>query len=434
MTYSNAIKFIHSAPTQLKESASRERLLSLWRLLELPKKNLKYLRLSGVCGKTVCTELLSSLYADSSLSVGCLFMPLGGEFRENIRVGNRPLSFDELVRHTDRVYRAVKLLNQSRKETLLTEGGTVEEVDHSQPLSFTQHELLLTVALLAFSEHGCKLCMIESDGSPSDPTRYLPSPQILTLCGPIDATDPQEIRQIQAYATHGIQELVCSISGEKSYQLMSNICSKINCRLTFASFKDVRIHSITPSSCVFDYRGMSYRTALCGKFQIENLILVLETMKALGRIGFPLPPEQLQAIIPSLKLPCRCEILSLSPTMIIDSSHHPSALSGVCDSLWEFRSATGTKVHICAPEGVLPDMAADVFLKRGYEVCSVSTLSEEAVTAYLPLQKRYGQLKQIEEFTKKMIATPADGEILYVCGSPTFVAKLRHELLKQLGQ
>ena len=432
MIYTNAVKMIHTAPRQAEPSEVRERLHALWSLLNLPKKNQKYLRLAGVCGKSACLELLSSIYEDSPVTVGCLSMPLRAEFRENIRINNRLLSFEEITPYAEQVHRAIQVLKRSDQAEPVTDSVDEEKTPPVIDTEFSQHELLLTVALLIFAHRGCKLCVIEGDGTPHDPTRHLPAPMLLTLCGPIRGEDPEEIHGIQRYARHGILELICSISGEKSYQAISQICAKINCRLTQAPMKDVRIGSMTPRECAFLYHGEEYRTNLCGKFQIQNLILVIETVQALGRLGFPVPREALRERLEGTKLPCRCEILSVSPTIVVDGSHHPSAWEQVCDSLWDFHLATGTRVHLCAPEE-LADTAREIFSSKGYEVLSVFTLPEEEVTRHLVPQKRYGQLKQIKEFIETALKTLENGDLLYLCGPHNFTARLRHELLQQLG-
>ena len=432
MTYNNALKWIHSAPEVLEDTGSKERLARLWGLLAFPKRSFKYLRVAGACGKTVCAELLSAVYENSPYTVGCLLMPLRGDFRDNILVNNRSLSFEELSKYADRIRVAIKKLNQAPTDAEQTE-DSVPHATLSAPICFTRHELLLTVALLAFLDKGCRLCIIESEGSAEDPTRFLPAPQLLSLCGPIDTTDEEEIRRIHSYASHGIRELICSFSGEKGYQFISKVCAKVNCRLTLASPRDAEIRTVAPRECVFFYRGTEYRTALFGAFQIENFILVSETLHALGRLGFPLPEEEMQRRLCAVRLPCRCEILSLSPTIVVDSSHYTSALRTVCDSLWDIRSVTGESIHICAPEGALAHETANIFRKKGYRIASILTLPYEEVTEYLPEQKRYKQIKRIRELSKQILDASKQGDMVYLCGPAPFAERLRHELLSQMG-
>ena len=62
MTYHNAIKFIKNAPNvSPKEDSASERILALCNALGNPQKRIKYIRLAGSNGKTVCARMLISI-------------------------------------------------------------------------------------------------------------------------------------------------------------------------------------------------------------------------------------------------------------------------------------------------------------------------------------------------------------------------------------
>ncbi|MBQ9085807.1 MAG: hypothetical protein IJY47_01315 [Clostridia bacterium] len=437
MTYHNAVKYINTSPADREAPSLGAHVKQLWALLNQPQKNMKYLRLAGSSGKTVCAEMLTSAYAHSHLSVGCLLMPLRSDFRDNIRINHAPLPFDELASYVDRIHRLIKEINQGiakRNRQREVEAREPDDpVGSELPVCLTRHEILLTAALLAFDAHHCKLCVIESDCTPSDPTKFLPPPLLLAICGTIPVLDRVETQQIRSYTCPGIQEMICAPQNQDDYRILSEICAKVNCRLTMPSRKEVELRSLSLTDSNFCYRGKQYRLKLCGKFQIENAVISLEILNALNRLGFPLSYEAISEGLLDTRLPCKFEILSVSPTIIADSTHDPAAIETVCDSLCEFHSLLGMKIHLCLPEGPLVNQYIRALSERGYEIGSVITLSAISVTEYIPPQKNYFQVKLIQETVKKAIASLRSEEALLLSGPFAFTAKIRYEFLKQLG-
>lgn len=429
MIYNNAIKLVHSAPSEIKEDRPGTRIRLLWKQLGEPQKSIRYVRFIGSGGKTVCAEMLSSIYQESEYTTGSLTFPLQEEFRNNIRIGHRLLPLDELASYAEQIHTAIKSIRRIQKKKSTEENGDVEVT----PFALTQHELLLTIALLAFRAHQCKLCIIESDCTSEDPTRHLPSPLLLTVCGSVSASDPIKFPEIRSYAESGIKEMICSPQDEDGYGFLSELCAAINCRLTMPSRKEISILSVKLTDCVFLYRGKTYELKLCGVFQVENAILILEIVAALGRIGFFLSEEVTQARLREIRLPGKCEILSVSPTIVADTSCHQRSIEVVCDALWEFRHITGTNVHFCLPEGMLADQAVQIFSEKGYEISSLLAIPCSEVTKYYPPQKNYAQLRLIHHTVQEAISALGPNDLLLLCGPSAFTSRLRHEFLKQLG-
>lgn len=425
MIYANAHKFIHSAPPEIEESFTGERLKRLWQWLDLNPKGIKYLRLTGISGKSICAQLLSAVYENTDSSIGTLLLPLQGDFRDNIRINHRPLSTEELTDYVQRIYGIVKERARLSRE---------DEQTDCAPILLSRHELLLTVALLAFQAHHCKFCIVESDNTDADPTRLLPPPLLLSVCGPIPHPTTKDAKMIRSYIQHGIQEMICDPQNQESYEFLSNLCAKINCRLTMPSRKEVRLRSLKLSGCLFDYQGLPYETKLFGSFQVENTVMVLEMISALRRFGFFVSQETVRDKLSHTKLSGKCEILSVSPTVISDCACHTESLAAVADSLLSFQPLMGERIRLCMPEGKAAQVAFEKLLRgRGYEITSVVTAPLEPVTCYLPPQKNYHQLKLIRQTVQRAMNGLKKNEILFLCGPSSFVARLRQECINQLG-
>ncbi len=428
MTYHNAVKYLSQAPDDCPEEIAGARLRRLWNLLGNPQAKLKYLRLAGSSGKTVCSEMLLSSFEGSEFQVGCLNMPLRAEPRENIRIGKRPLSFEDLAGFVGQIYGTVKSVDK-----------TVDQQNRSDPslekeFTPTKHEILLSAALLAFQANRCHLCIIETSNLANDPTRFLPPPMAAAVCGTIPKQKQQEMQHIRSYICHGIREIVSAPQDQEAYHIISKACAAINCRLTIPTKAELDIQKSSLRGSEFCYRGKSYRLSLCGQFQITHAMVSLEILTMLARNGYPLSDEQIQAGFRSLKIPSKFEILSVMPTIIADSTHSPEAIETVCHSMNEFRPLIGTKLSLCLPQGPLVNHYLRIMREQGYDIHRLilsgdSVEAEDADTQDVPTVL-CGSLR---DTARTAIRNLDSDSILLISGTHTFTSEVRYEILKFLG-
>lgn len=402
MTYHNAVKYLQQAPKEAQNSPAENAILTLWDLLGTPQRNLKYLRLTGSNGKTVCAHMLLSVFQDSEHTVGALFLPLQDDGRENIRINALPLDVDEFTSYTEQALDALKRINQ-------------ENDFDWQP---SQSELLLTVALLAFRAHHCTFCLIESESSPSDPTKRLPSPFAAAICGTIPGENQKEIQQIRSYISHGIQEIVSAPQNQISYRVISETCAAINCRLTIPTKNELIIHRLSLSGSEFSYKNVDYRLGLCENFQITNATVVLEVIDMLARRGYVLSQEKILQGLAQLKIPAKFEVLSVSPTMIVDSTHSETAIATMSESLADFQTVLGSKLRLCLPTGSLCEQYLQALSPYGYTITDVLT---------------YDSLEKPKVLVKQLLDSLEKDEVLLISGHYEQTKKIRQELLKQLS-
>jgi len=402
MTYHNAVKYLQQAPKEAQNPPNDTAILSLWESLDAPQRSLKYLRLTGSNGKTVCAQMLLSVFRDSEHTVGALFLPLQDDGRENIRINALPLDVDEFTSYTEQALNALKRINQ-------------ENDSDWQP---SQSELLLTVALLAFRAHHCTFCLIESESSPSDPTKRLSSPFAAAICGTIPAENQKEIQQIRSYICHGIQEIVSAPQNQTSYRVISETCAAINCRLTIPTKNELTIQRLSLSGSEFSYKGVDYRLGLCGKFQVTNATVVLEVIDMLARRGYVLSQENILQGLAQLKIPAKFEVISVSPTIIVDSTHSETAIVTMAETLAEFQSLLGSKLRLCLPNGILCDQYPQALSPYGYTITDVFT---------------YDSSKKIKVIVKQLLDVLEKDEVLLISGHYEQTGKIRQEILKQLS-
>ena len=405
MTYLNAKKYINSAPDAMHESDSN--ILALLDAMGNPHRRIKYLRLAGSNGKTVCAEMLASIMSAADYRVGCLRMPLREEPRENICIDRNCLSMDEFSEFTAEV------------RALSAERG----------LTPTKAEVLLAVALLAFRKNNCDLYVIESDHFGEDPSRFLPAPFAAVICGTIPSNDLGAISRIRSYIIKGVQEIISAPQNSEAHRIIQDTCRSVNCRLSIPSRMEISFGRMTFVRTEFSYKKKDYKLGLCGKFQVYNAVLVLEVMDMLRRKGLSVSDEAVTRGLERLKIPAKFEIVSLSPLIIADSTHTPVAIETVCDSLADFKSATGNKIRLCLPSGAIVDNYIRALDARGYEIERL-VLSQDLSDT--PLPENAILCKTPKSLAKAALDGLTPDTVLLISGDHPFVIPVRYQILSTL--
>ena len=420
MTYHNAIKYIKSSPNvALKDSVSADRINKLFAALGNPQKRIKYFRLAGSNGKTVCARMLISILNSAGIKNGCLSMPIYAEIRDNIRINGEPITMDETVSYVERICNAVSTINSELQEGEIT----------FRP---TTNEIMLCMALLAFVDHKCELCMLESDHNGEDPSRFMPHPFGAVICGRIPSGDKSEIAKIRSYICRGIQEIVSVPQNQEAYSVISETCFSVNCRLTLPAKNKFSIEKLTLRGTDFKYKDSNYSLNLCGKFQTTNALVSIEAAEMIIRNGYKIERHHVQQGLLDVKAPCKFEVLSISPVIIADSTHSKIAIGAVCDSLADFKDMIGTHVRLCLPEGELIVQYIEALRERGYSIEKISALKSEfegETESLLPVN-----FQKTHKATAKDALKELDKDtILLISGPSNFTRKLRYELLAILG-
>lgn len=421
MTYHNAIKFIKNSPNVVfKDSSSAERINKLCNALGNPQKKIKYVRLAGSNGKTVCVRMLISILNSANIKNGCLSMPIYAEIRDNIRINGEPISMDETVRYVEQICNAVTAINSE----------TESEGESFRP---TTNEIMLCIALLAFVEHKCELCLLESDHNGEDPSRFIQPPFAAIICGRIPSSDKSEISKIRSYICRGIREIVSVPQNQEAYSVISETCFSANCRLTLPARNKFSIERLTLRGTDFIYKNAEYSLHLCGKFQTTNALVSIEAAEMLVRNGYKIERQHVQNGLSTVQAPCKFEVLSLSPTIIADSTHSKIAIGAVCDSLADFKDMIGTRVRLCLPEGELISQYIDSLCERGYSIEKILALKSEDENDTIEYSLPVALQKNLKATAKSALADLDKNTILLISGPSNFTRKLRYELLAILG-
>ncbi|MBO7310965.1 MAG: hypothetical protein J6U86_06200 [Clostridia bacterium] len=403
MTYLNAKKYIHACPDCV---CDKDRFNAFLLQLGSPQKSIKHLRLAGSNGKTVCAEMLMSVMSRADYNTGCLRMPARQEPRDNICIGSKTLSMNDFANIAQQIKDASKVLDMLPSRS----------------------EALLLIALCAFKSFNCDLCIIECDHFGNDPSVLLPPPFAAVICGAIPSDDSKQIARIRSYVCKGISEIVSVPQNTEAYRIISDACYSISCRLTLPAQNKISIGRLSLGGTEFSYKDKRYSLSLCGRFQVSNAVLLLETVEMLSRKGFNINQEAVRDGLASLKIPAKFEVLSISPLIIVDSTHTPVAIDTVCSSLEDLKAFIPNDIRLCLPSGKIIDDYISALSARGYAIEDIITNGE-----YASEENDVTVFTKANQAARLCLSELDKSKALLISGEPSFVLPIRYELLGVLG-
>ena len=435
MTYHNAVKYITGAPTKTGVSESLERIKLLCSRLGSPENRLPYIRFAGSNGKTVCQTMLASVLFESGLRVGCLLMPAHSDPKENIIIDKSPLSIDATVKYVSLIAATVNELKEELASANSASSLPESILSGKVSITPTKNEIIFLMALLAFRDAGCDICLIEGDHNGVDPTKLLAPPKTAVICGTIPEENTKETYRIRSYLTNGIGEVISAPQDSETYKIISSACARINCRLSVPTRSMLEVNRLSLGGSEFTYRGEVYKLGVCGRFQIQNAITVIEVIRSLNRMGKNIPHEAVCRGLRNLSAHSKFETISVSPTIIIDSTHKTEAVPTMCDTLADFKGQIGSKLKLCIfPDVPLISAYMSCLASLGFNVTElILPLVDKANMPDIALECPVTVLTTVKATAKKIISAAAEDGLVLITAPDTLADKLRSEILRTLG-
>lgn len=262
-----------------------------------PQDRLRCIHVAGTNGKGSTCSMLASILTESGEKVGLFTSPHIHDFRERIRINGTMISEEFIISRTARIKNA--------------------QLDF-EPSFF---EISFLLALLAFEEHECSVCVIETGlGGRLDATNIIvPVISIITNIS-IEHTQflGNTIASIAREKAGIIKQGVPVVIGEKeavSAEVFTEVAQSRESTILFAEELDIPIPSNLP---------------LLGSYQHRNCKLALAALKQLTG-HFKITPESISSGLEHLTqnsgLFGRLQLMQQSPTVIFDVSHNPAGIS-----------------------------------------------------------------------------------------------------------
>ena len=426
MTYINAVKYINSH----SGTPSPERMRLLCRYLGDPQRPQKFVQIVGGRGKTSSASILSVILNEAGFTVGCYTTSHVFELRERIRIGTAPLSHNDFAEYVRRVSVACAKM----KSDIEIAHAEEKSQDGILPESAIQHkitknllegkispdpapeEIICAAAMLAFYDKGCGISILECGDSRADPTGVIDPPLVSFICG--GSIDQEQLRTACGTIRRGTREVVCSAVGREAYNTISNACAKTGSRMTVPAHGELSVKESGLRGKTFDYRGKTYSVPFCAEYHISNALAAIETVYALRRTGIPLHSADVARGIAKARIPLRFELMSISPTIIIDCAETAADIAVFTESAKKIRERIGNNVKIILP----PDFAV--------ELCSpmTSALGFQKVEFIKP-----DISKNLFKPLTSLASTLTENDAIFVFGAPEFAGSIKKDLERAMA-
>jgi len=333
-----------------------------------PHQNFHCIHVAGTNGKGSVASTLASILTACGYKTGLYTSPHLVNFNERICVNNTPIS----NKHVIESYEAVNRVHHGNREP-------------------TFFEFTTAMAFYEFGRQDVDFAVIETGmGGRLDATNIIkPALSIIT--------------NISVEHREYLGNTIAEISGEKGGIIKKNIpvITGVRQKSAIAVLRKIARDKSAPfylfgeafktrknRDGVFTYLGMKHtwpnmKAGLQGKYQIDNLALVLAACEILEK---KIPGHTLQKIQKGLSLhkwPGRLEVVSTSPFIMLDGAHNLIAAR----NLSKFIKNDLADKKITLIVGMLDDKPYTAMLKALLPVCDKVVLTSPKIDRALPAEK-----------------------------------------------
>ena len=402
MTYITALKKIQAC-RRTEGIATVERMRLICKYLGEPQKGLKFIHITGTNGKGSCASMLDSVLREAGYITGRFVSPYINDFRERITVDGEMIPEEELVLLTEMVFSAIDEMNadieraRRGEDTRFPISESVLTGDASS--SPVQFEVVSAIGFLYFKRRMCDVVVLECGlGGKYDATNII-DPPLAVIVTPVDldhtellgGTEEKIAGEKSGVIKRGTGVTVSSPQYPRVYGVLSNVCSAAKCRLASPIKADLTIDTSTLMGLGFTYRGKQYATRMPALYQATNAITVIEAVIELVKLGMEIPDEAVVRGIYSAYMPARFEVVSVSPTFIVDGAHNENGIGALMRSLRQLGDKFTGKINFAIgilrdknPKGALLPFAD--FIKEGDftlgEIVAVTPSCERAMPSF----------------------------------------------------
>ena len=331
MNYEETLNYIHSLGN-FGKPATLERIKAALQSLGSPQNGFKSIHIAGTNGKGSVSLMLAEIFKTAGYKTGLFISPYVIDFNERIQINGAYISKEDLVYYAKRV------------------------MDTKIPL--TEFEFITATAFLYFAEQKIDVLICETG-----------------LGGRLDATNTLENKSAALITKIGLDHT--AILGDTIEKITAEKCGIIkNCptitspcqkdsvfRVIKAKDKNVIIPKTEEAEIkksditgnTFIYKGREYETSLCGEHQIENALIVIETVMG---SSFDISYKNIYNGIKNTVFPARLEVISVNPLVILDGAHNPDGAECLGRVLRKYSG------NVTAIVGMMKDKDIDGVLKH----------------------------------------------------------------------
>ncbi len=420
MKYTEAIEYIESL-NQYGIVPGLSNIQNLCEKLENPQKDLRFVHIAGTNGKGSVLAYISTIIKAAGYKVGRYVSPTIFEYRERIQVNNRPITQKALCTLVERV--------QNICNTLVEEGKP-----HPTPF-----EVETAMAFSYFKELGCDIVVLETGmGGREDATNIIEN-TCVTAFASISMDHMQFLGStLTAIAGEkaGIMKAGCQVvTMEQAPEVMQVIhaeASKIQVPVTIAALSKAKKIRYGIEKQRFDYETWkNLEISLAGKHQIANVVLAIETVKALETKGFTISEAAIRKGLKETVWQGRFSLIGKKPYFVVDGAHNEDAAKKLAESI-EFYFTNKRIIYII---GILRDKEFEkiIELTHGYadQILTVATPNQartlsayELATEVAKVHSNVTAVDSLEEAVEIAYLLADKDDVIIAFGSLSFTGKL----------
>ena len=321
MNYSEALEYIHSVEW-LGSRPGLSRTEELLEKLGNPEKGMKFVHVAGTNGKGSTCSMCESVLRAAGYKVGLYTSPYIVRFNERMCINGEPISDGELAEFVE----------------------IIKPIADNMTDKPTEFEIITALAFLYYKRHACDIVVLEVGmGGRLDSTNVIESPVVSVITGvAIDhvsvlGNTVTEIANEKAGIIKRSRPVVYGGRDDVAYDVIRTKANESKSELVRTDVGAIDIKSMSAEGTVFDYGGLSnIKLSLCGSYQPENAITVIEAVRVLNREGFDISESALREGLEKAKWRARFELLGKDPTVIFDGSHNMQGVRAASESIKRF--------------------------------------------------------------------------------------------------
>jgi dihydrofolate synthase / folylpolyglutamate synthase len=323
MTYDEAIAFWfgsinYEVRSATPEDLKLERMRALLRGLGDPHSRLRIVHITGTKGKGSTAAMLGAVLQAAGYRVGLFTSPHLVHVEERMQVNGVPIRREELAALMEQVAPVVRAF-----------GGGPE----STPTFF---EISTALGFLHFVQRRVDIAIVEVGlGGRFDSTNVCqPLVSILTTVG-LDH---------MAQLGNTVEEIAYQKAGiiKRGVPVVSGVWEPAPRQVIETVARDVGTVVQMPAAA-FDFE-----LGLLGAHQVDNAKLAVKTVELLRFRGLTIPLAAVARGLKSVRWPCRIEVVSRNPHVILDCAHNLPSAQALADTLTESLAVTGRKAVVFA--------------------------------------------------------------------------------------
>lgn len=410
-----------------------ERMRELLDLLGEPDDKLKFVHVAGTNGKGSVCAYLTSILKEAGYKVGTYNSPSVFCYNERWLIDGNPLCDEDVAKYLTIVKECIEQENILR---------SAFGIDRITPTAF---EIETAVAMLAFYEKECDICILETGlGGRWDATNAIRQKE-LAIITPIGLDHCQilgnTLGEIASEKSAIIKDVVVTLKQQD--EIMHEIYhpyvfedgKRKDIKADVHVCKDYTFICGDISGQSFEYDGESYHIKMLGRHQLGNAVLAIEATKMLQKKHYEISEQDIKNGLENTLWRARLQIVNNAQstldisipsgkTLVFDGSHNPQGAKTLASGIEEYFK--NKRVHLVL--GMLNDKdvkgVCEILAPLVDRITTVTPPSPRAMLAseLCEIAKEYCPLCEvsndgIKSATQK--ALEGDCDVVILCGSLT---------------